>query len=94
MDNRQTTTISRHNNDIVACKVLKVQENSVAIPLPWGGTATLMITSDIFAAGDWVDVQLRAQRNNGAVSAYSAKYIGRTPGKYIPENPEIQFVTI
>lgn len=29
MDNRQITIIGRHNNDIVACKILKVQDNAV-----------------------------------------------------------------
>ena len=52
MDNRQTTEMNRHNNDIVACKILKVQENTVTIPLSWGDTTTLTIISDIFEPGD------------------------------------------
>ena len=93
MDNRQITTINRHNNDIVACKVLKVHGNNITIPLPWDDVATLSVISDIFEVGDWVDMQIRSQRNNGVVSSYSLKYIGRTPKQFIPENPENQFVT-
>ena len=93
MDNRQTTIMNRHNNDIVACRVLKVHGNSISIPLPWGGVATLAIISDVFEVGDWVDMQLMARKNNGVVTSYLAKYVGRTPERFIPENPEIQFVT-
>ena len=93
MDNRQTTEMNRHNNDIVSCKILWVQENTVAIPLPWGGVATLAIISDVFEVGDWIDMQLKPQRNNGRVTSYSARYIGRTPTKFIPEDNKAQFVT-
>ena len=93
MDNRQTTTMNRHNNDIVACKILKVQDNAITIPLPWGDTDTLTIMSEIFSPGDWIDMQLRTQRNNGRVTSYSAGYIGRTPDKFIPEDDAVQFVT-
>ena len=94
MDNRQTTEMNRHNNDIVACKILRVQENTVAIPLPCGGVATLAIISDVFEVGDWIDMQLKPQRNNGRVTSYSAGYIGRTPTKFIPEDDTVQFVTV
>ena len=94
MDNRQTTTISRHNNQIVACKILRVQGDSVTIPLPWGKTATLAITSDIYAPGDWADFRIVAQRNNGRVCSYRAEHIGRTPGRFIPDDDNVQFVTI
>lgn len=94
MDNRQTTIMNRHNNDIVACKIIKAQENTVTIPLPWGGTTTMTIISDIFKPGDWIDMQLKPQRNNGRVTSYSAGYIGRTPTKFIPEDDKVQFVTV
>ena len=93
MDNRQTTEMNRHNNDIVACKVLGVQENTVTVPLPWGGTTTLTIISDIFEVGDWIDLQFKTQSNGGRITSYSARYIGRTPSKFIPEDDKLQFVT-
>lgn len=93
MDNRQTTIMNRHNNDILACKIIKAQENTVTIPLPWGGTTKLTITNDIFEPGDWIDLQFKTQSNNGRVTSYSARYIGRTPSKFIPEDDKLQFVT-
>ena len=93
MDNRQTTEMNRHNKDIVACKVLGVQENTVTVPLPWGGTTTLTIISDIFEVGDWIDLQFKTQSNGGRITSYSARYIGRTPSKFIPEDDKLQFVT-
>ena len=41
MDNRQTTELNRHSNHITACKILRVQENTVTVPLPWGNTCLL-----------------------------------------------------
>ena len=93
MDNKQTTELNRHSNHITACKILRVQENTVTVPLPWGNTAKLTITSDIFEPGDWIDMQLKPQRNNGRVTSYSARYIGRTHTKFIPEDNKAQFVT-
>lgn len=93
MDNRQTTEMNRHNNDITACKILRVQENTVTIPLPWGDTTTLTIISDIFEPGDWIDMQFKTQSNHGRVTSYSAGYIGRTPSKFIPKDDKVQFVT-
>ena len=94
MDNRQTTELSRYSNHITAVLILGVQENTVTVPLPWGGTTKLTITSDIFEPGDWIDMQLKPQRNNGRVTSYSAGYIGRTPTKFIPEDDKVQFVTV
>lgn len=93
MDNRQTTELNRHSNHITACKILRVQENTVTVPLPWGDTDTLTIMSETFSPGDWIDMQLRTQRNNGRVTSYSAGYIGRTPAKFIPEDDNLQYVT-
>lgn len=93
MNNRQTTELNRHSNHITACKILRVQENSVTIPLVWGGTAKLTITSDIFEPGDWIDLQFKTQSNNGRVTSYSVGYIGHTPAKFIPEDDKVQFVT-
>ena len=93
MDNRQTTIMNRHNNDILACKIIKAQENTVTIPLPWGGTTKLTITSDIFEPGNWIDLQFKTQSNGGRVTSYSVAYIGRTPAKFIPEDDKVQFVT-
>lgn len=93
MDNRQITIMNRHNNDIVACKILKVQDNAVTVPLPWGGTAKLTITSEIFEPGDWIDLQFKTQSNRGRVTSYSIAYIGRTPTKFIPEDDNLQYVT-
>ncbi len=93
MDKRQTTELNRYSNHITACKILRVQENAVTIPLPWGGTAKLTITSDIFEPGDWIDLQFKTQSNYGRVTSYSAGYVGRTPDKFIPEDDAVQFVT-
>ena len=93
MDKRQTTELNRYSNHITACKILRVQENAVTIPLPWGGTTKLTITNDIFEPGDWIDLQFKTQSNNGVVSSYSVKFIGRTPSKFIPEDDKVQFVT-
>ena len=93
MDNRQTTEMNRYSNHITACKVLGVQENTVTVPLPWGGTTTLTIISDIFEVGDWIDLQFKTQSNGGRITSYSARYIGRTPSKFIPEDDKLQFVT-
>ena len=54
----------------------------------------MTIISDIFKPGDWIDMQLKPQRNNGRVTSYSAGYIGRTPTKFIPEDDTVQFVTV
>ena len=93
MDNRQTTELNRYSNHITVCKVLGVQENTVTVPLPWGGTTTLTIISDIFEVGDWIDLQFKTQSNGGRITSYSARYIGRTPSKFIPEDDKLQFVT-
>lgn len=93
MDNRQTTELNRHSNHIIACKILRVQENTVTVPLPWGNTAKLTITSDIFEPGDWIDLQFKTQSNYGRVTSYSVGYIGRTPAKFVPEDDKVQFVT-
>ncbi len=93
MDNRQATKLDRHNNNITACKILKVQGNTITIPLPWGGTTALMIVSDTFEVGDWVDMQLVPRKNNGRVTSYSAGYIGRTPDKFIPADDNALFAT-
>lgn len=93
MDNRQTTERNRHSNHITACKILRVQENTVTVPLVWGGTTELTITSDIFEPGDWIDLQFKTQSNGGRVTSYSVAYIGRTPSKFIPEDDKVQFVT-
>lgn len=93
MDNRQTTELNRHRNHITACKILKVQDNTITIPLPWGDTAKLTITSDVFEVGDWIDLQFKTQSNNGRVTSYSAGYIERTPSKFIPEDDNLQYVT-
>ena len=93
MDNRQTTELNRYSNHITACKILRVQKNTVTIPLPWGGTTTLTIISDVFEPGDWIDMQFKTQSNHGRVTSYSAGYIGRTPTKFIPEDDKVQFVT-
>ena len=93
MDNKQTTELNRYSNHITACKILRVQENIVTVPLPWGNTAKLTITSDIFELGDWIDLQFKTQSNGGRVTSYSIAYIGRTPTKFIPEDDKAQFVT-
>lgn len=93
MDNRQTTELNRHSNHITACKILRVQENTVTVPLPWGGTTKLTITSDVFGVGDWIDLQFKTQSNHGRVTSYSVAYIGRTPSKFVPEDDKVQFVT-
>lgn len=93
MDNRQTTELNRYSNHITACKILRVQENTVTVPLPWGGTTTLTIISDIFEPGEWIDLQFKTQSNGGRVTSYSVGYIGRTPAKFIPEDDKVQFVT-
>ena len=93
MDNRQTTELNRYSNHITACKILRVQENTVIIPLPWGGTTKLTITSDVFEPGDWIDLQFKTRSNGGRVTSYSVAYIGRTPAKFIPEDDTVQFVT-
>ena len=93
MDNRQTTELSRYSNHITAVLILGVQENTVTVPLPWGGTTTLTIISDIFEVGDWIDLQFKTQSNGGRITSYSARYIGRTPSKFIPEDDKLQFVT-
>ena len=93
MDNRQATELNRCSNHITACKILRVQENTVTVPLPWGNTTKLTITSDIFEPGDWIDLQFKTQSNNGRVTSYSVGYIGRTPAIFIPEDDKVQFVT-
>ena len=93
MDKRQTTELNRYSNHITACKILGVQENTVTVPLPWGNTAKLTITSDIFEVGDWIDLQFKTQSNGGRVTSYSVAYIGRTPAKFIPKDDKVQFIT-
>lgn len=93
MDNRQTTELNRYSNHITACKILRVQENTVTVPLPWGNTTKLTITSDIFELGDWIDLQFKTQSNGGQVTSYSIAYIGCTPKKFIPKDDKVQFVT-
>ena len=93
MDNRQTTELNSYSNHITACQILRLKENTVTIPLPWGGTTTLTIISDVFEPGEWIDMQFKTQSNHGRVTSYSAGYIGRTPSKFIPKDDKVQFVT-
>lgn len=94
MKDIQATELNRYRNNITAHKIIKVDGSNVTVLLPWGDKTTFPIMSDNFSVGDWIDMQLKPQRNNGRVTSYSAGYIGRTPAKFIPEDDKVQFVTV
>lgn len=92
MDMRCITDASRYSNGISAYKVLAVKENGVLIRMPWGEVEEIQLMGDGPKEGDWIDMQICENRNNGRITSFSAKYFGQTPANFVPDNKDVDLV--
>lgn len=91
----QLNKLYRREAGIRAFKVLNVTQEGIVIPLPevFGKMKTTEMplsveTKTLYKVGDYADISLSYTVSDGVSNSFQARYYGKTPPKFIPENEE------
>ena len=91
----QLNKLYRREAGIWAFRVLGITPGGIVIqlPKPFGENKTTEIplspkTQALYKIGDYADISLSYTVSDGVSNSFQARYYGKTPPKFIPENGE------
>ncbi|MCI8296956.1 MAG: hypothetical protein HFG22_13970 [Lachnospiraceae bacterium] len=91
-DEKQMSEANRRCNNIQSCQVVDIDKGRGLIyALPWGNGETSWIKPKdfeiaVYEPGEWIDMVLDTVSSQGHISLRSARFVGRTPQKFIPKD--------